>query len=68
MLITQKNVSTLISDDKTYTYTKMYKMMAVSITMNDRTILSTHNMYTVNHKKRDTLILTITLAKLNRFL
>jgi len=26
------------------------------------------NIYTVNHKKRDSLFLTITLANLNRFL
>jgi len=27
-----------------------------------------HLIYTVNHKKRDTLFLTITLANINRFL
>jgi len=32
-----------------------------------QTILATYN-YTVNHKKRDILFLTITLANLNRFL
>ena len=32
------------------------------------TLVKQNNNYTVNHKKRDILFLTITLAKLNRFL
>jgi len=33
-----------------------------------KTVISVDQLYTVNHKKCDTLFLTITLAKLNRFL
>jgi len=31
-------------------------------------VVGWHTIYTVNHKKRDILFLTITLATLNRFL